>query len=124
MIHKAYGAQEYRTQDVMGASPIHLVVMAYDVAINACEQQDFSRAIKAISLLRDALNFDYPDAAVGLFRLYNWCLDCIREGEYAQALHTLRELRDAWATVEKRLSPTPMQMAPNFNSMPAMARAA
>ncbi len=124
MIHKAYGTQEYRNQDVMGASPIHLVVMAYDVAINACEQQDFSKAIKAISLLRDALNFDYPEAAVGLFRLYNWCLDCIREGEYPQALHTLRELREAWYTVEKRLSPAPVQVAPAYNSMPAMARAA
>lgn len=124
MIQKAYGMQEYRNQDVMGASPIHLVVMAYDVAINACEQQDMARSTKAISLLRDALNFDYPDAAVGLFRLYNWCLDCIRQGDFASAMSTLKELRDAWQTVEKRLSPPPVQVAPSFTSVPAMARAA
>jgi len=91
----------------MGASPIHLVVMAYDVAISSCEKQDFARATKAITILRDALNFDYAEAAIGLFRLYQWCLDCIRQGDYSAALQTLRELRDAWATVEKRYMPLP-----------------
>ncbi len=105
VVQNGYGTQQYRQQDVMGASPIHLVVMAYDVAIAACEKQDFSRATKAITILRDALNFDYAEVAVGLFRLYQWCLDCIRQGDYGAALQTLRELREAWATVEKRYMP-------------------
>ncbi len=105
MVQNGYGTQQYRQQDVMGASPIHLVVMAYDVAIASCEKQDFARATKAITILRDALNFDYAEAAVGLFRLYQWCLDCIRQGDYGAALQTLRELREAWATVEKRYMP-------------------
>lgn len=111
MIQQAYGRHEYRNQDVMGASPVRLVVMAYDVAINACEKEDFVRATKAVSLLRDALNFDYAEAAVGLFSLYQWCLDRIRQGEYRQALKTLRDLRDAWATVERRYSPPVFQEA-------------
>jgi flagellin-specific chaperone FliS len=105
MYQQAYHNQEYRYQEVMGASPIRLVVMAYDLAIRACEQEDYARATKAISVLRDALNFDYGDAAVGLFRLYQWCLDCIRAQNFGEAMRTLRELRDAWTTVEKRLSP-------------------
>jgi flagellin-specific chaperone FliS len=109
MIQRAYGSQEYRQQEVMGASPIRLAVMAYDLAIVSCEKQDFDRATKAISLLRDALDFDTGEAAIGLFRLYQWCLDCIRQGDYASALQTLRELREAWATVEKRLSSAPTQ---------------
>ncbi|HEY9077884.1 MAG TPA: flagellar export chaperone FliS [Anaerolineaceae bacterium] len=104
MYQQAY-RQEYRTQDVVGATPIRLVVMAYDLAIRACEQEDFVKANQAVSALRDALDFDYPDVSVGLFRLYQFCLDCIRSGDYHNALTTLRELRDAWATVEKRLSP-------------------
>jgi flagellin-specific chaperone FliS len=104
-MHTSYRTQEYRNQDVMGASPIRLVVMAYNVAINACEVKDFVKATKAVSLLRDALNFDYAEVSVGLFGLYQWCLDCIRHGDYASALHTLRELRDAWTTVEKRYAP-------------------
>jgi len=107
VIHKAYGTQEYRTQDVMGASPVHLVVMAYDLAISSCEKGDSDRAIKAVSVLRDALNFDYADAATGLFRLYQWALDCIRQGDYNSAIQILRDLREAWAVVEKRYLPVP-----------------
>lgn len=111
MNQKNYGTQEYRQQDVMSASPTHLVVMAYDLAITSCEKQDFDRATKSISVLRDALNFDYADAAMGLFRLYQWCLDNIRQGEYTPALKTLRELRHAWAEVEKRYLPVYPQAA-------------
>ncbi len=93
---------KYREQEVMGASPLHLVVMAYDVAIRACEREDFERAVQAVGALRDALDFDQADAAMRLFRLYQWCLDCIRSGEYGAALKTLRELRAAWAAVEAR----------------------
>lgn len=111
MYQKSYGAQEYRQQDVMGASPIRLVVMAYDVAITSCEKQDFSRAIQAVSILRDALNFDYPEPSLGLFRLYQWCLDCIRQGDYSAAETTLRELREAWSTIEKNIAPVNYQAA-------------
>ena len=100
----SYQNQEYRQHDVMGANPIRLVIMAYDLAIKGCEQKDFARSTKAISVLRDTLNFDYPEVSVGLFRLYQWCLDSIRQGDFSSALSTLRELRDAWATTEKQLT--------------------
>lgn len=107
MMQNPYGKQSYREQEIMGASPVHLVVMTYDVAIQACEQKNLARAAEAISLLRDSLNFDYADVSTGLFRLYQWCLDCIRGGDYPEALKVLRDLRTTWATVEKRLSPAP-----------------
>lgn len=100
----AYRNQEYRQQDVMGASPIRLVVMAYDLAIRACDSKDFAKATKAISVLRDALNFDYPEVSVGLFRLYQWSLDCLRNGDYASARKILVELRDAWRESEKQMT--------------------
>ncbi len=105
MYQQTYQHNEYRNQDVMGASPIRLVIMAYNLAINACEQNDFTRATKAITVLRDALNFDYPEVSVGLFRLYQWCLDCIRQGDYQNALRTLVELREAWLIGERNLQP-------------------
>ena len=117
-MYNPYGSQEYRQQDVMYASPVHLVVMAYDVAINACEQKDFEKAVRAVTVLRDALNFDYAEVAVGLFRVYQWCLDCIRQENYHAAMRTLSELREAWAVVEKpqvvvpnAVMRTPMQVA-------------
>jgi flagellin-specific chaperone FliS len=94
-------AQEYREQEILGASPIHLVVMTYDVALLACERQDKNRALQAVTLLRDALNFDYPEAA-GLFSLYQWCLDCLRKDDYTNCAASLRPLREAWYTIEKR----------------------
>lgn len=106
MYQNTYQHNEYRNQDVMGASPIRLVIMAYNLAIKGCEQKDFARATKAITVLRDALNFDYPEVSVGLFRLYQWCLDCIRQGDYQTAARTLGELRDAWAVGEKNLQPS------------------
>lgn len=108
MMQTAFGAQEYRQQQVMGASPVHLIVMAYDVAIRACEQKDMPRATQAISLLRDSLNFEYADVSVGLFRLYQWCLDCIRHDNYGEALKTLRSLREAWAAVDRQLAFVPV----------------
>jgi flagellin-specific chaperone FliS len=104
MYQAYFKTQEYRQQDVMGASPIRLVVMAYDVAIQACEAKDFDRAAKAISVLRDALDFDYQEVAVGLFRVYQFCLDCLRKNDYAQAMNNLKELREAWLVTEKRLN--------------------
>ena len=109
MVQQQYRKQIYRQQDLIGASPIRLVVMAYDLALSACQQGDFIRATQAISVLRDALNFDYPEASVGLFRLYQWCLDCIRQGEYENAFNTLIELRDAWVTASKNLEMTSQQ---------------
>ncbi len=103
-MYQAYRSQEYRQQDVMGASPIRLVIMAYDLAIRACEQKDFEKAVKTVSVLRDALDFEYTEVSVGLFRLYQWCLDSIRSGDYATAIGTLRELREAWKITEQRMT--------------------
>jgi flagellin-specific chaperone FliS len=102
VVKKFYRSQESRNQDVLGASSFRLVVMAYDVAINACETKDFMRATKVVNLLQDALYSDYAEAAVGLFSVYQWCLDCIRQEDYSAALQAMRELREAWAAAEKR----------------------
>ena len=103
MYQEAYH-KKYRQQDVISASPLRLVIMTYDLAIRACEQQDFAKATKTISALRDTLDLNYPDVAVGLFRLYQWCLDCIRKNDYASALTTLTELRGAWAATEQTIT--------------------
>lgn len=104
MYQSVYRNQEYRQQDVMGASPMRLIVMAYDLAITSCEKKDFEKAVKTITVLRESLNFDYPEVSMGLFRLYQWCLDCIRSGDYSSATDTLRELRSAWQDSEKSLA--------------------
>lgn len=113
-MYQAYRNQEYRQQEVTGASPIRLVIMAYDLAIRACEQKDFEKAVKTITTLRDALDFDYPDVSMGLFRLYQWCLDSIRSGDYGSAIHTLMELREAWRASEIKMSARPANSAQTY----------
>ena len=103
MMHQEAYRNKYKQQDVMSASPLRLVIMTYDLAIRACEQQNFDKAIKTISALRDTLDMDYPDVALGLFRLYQWCLDSIRKGDYASAIATMSELRSAWAATEQTI---------------------
>ena len=61
------------------------------------------------SIVVNQLDYDYPEAAVGLFRLYQWCLNCIRKGDFRSAKDTLQELRTAWATVETNQNPIPGQ---------------
>ncbi len=109
MYQLPYHNNEYRQQEVMGASPVRLVIMAYDLAIRSCEQQDFVRATKAISVLRDALNFDYPEISVGLFRLYQYCLECLRQGEWDGAASVLRDLREAWVRTDKKTTRVAVQ---------------
>jgi flagellin-specific chaperone FliS len=99
-----YGANQYRQQDVETASPIRLVVMAYDLAIRSCEKKDVVTAIKAVDALKRCLDYDYAEVAVGLFALYNWVIDCLRQNDFTNARHTLVELRTAWATVERRMN--------------------
>ena len=110
MYQQPFRSQEYRQHDVLGASPLRLVVMAYDLAIQSCERKDFEKATRAISVLRDALNFEYQDVAVGLFRLYQWCLDSIRQEDYRSAISALSELRDAWVQTEKKITPVKTSM--------------
>ena len=111
---------QYRQQDVMSASPLRLVIMTYDLAIRSCEQQDFSKSIKTISALRDTLDLDYPEVSSGLFSLYQWCLECIRKGDYASAVNVLTELRGAWVATEQKIAsrqvPVSVSTAPAYST--------
>ncbi|NLF49713.1 MAG: flagellar protein FliS [Leptolinea sp.] len=107
----------YRKQEVLSASPLHLVIMAYDLAIRSCDQKDMATALKAVSALRDALDYNYAEIAMNLLSLYNWCLDCIRKQEYAQAKQTLIELREAWVTIENQMNAPKVQAVSTGVSM-------
>jgi flagellin-specific chaperone FliS len=101
----------------MNASPLRLVIMTYDLAILSCEQKDFSKSIKTISALRDALDLDYPEVSSGLFNLYQWCLECIRKDDYASAINILTELRSAWVATEQKIAAR--QVSVSVSSVPA-----
>lgn len=108
MQNTPYGANQYRQMDIEGASPIRLVIMAYDLAIRSCDKKEFETAAKAVAALQSSLDFDYPEAAGRLLAVYQWVAENLRKGEFDIAKNALVELRDAWATVEKKLNSSKM----------------
>lgn len=106
MYATAHGRQEYRQQSLENAHPVRLIIMALDMAIQACEQRDLARGSRAVSALRDSLDLNFGEAALGFLRLYQWCLECMRAGDFAEAARRLNTLRDAWVEVEKKLNPS------------------
>jgi flagellin-specific chaperone FliS len=100
--------QTYRMNQINSASPLDLLLMAYDAALIGCGQRDLKRTTKALNVLRDALDFSYDqDIAMGFFRLYQYCADLARKGEFDEASQILRELRDSWAEVKAQYQATP-----------------
>lgn len=100
----AHGAAQYIQEDVEGASPIRLVIMAYDLAIQSCEKKDFDTSNKAVLALQNSLDFDFPEAAGRLLSVYQWVGECLRKGDFEAAKNVLFELREAWSIIEKRIS--------------------
>jgi flagellin-specific chaperone FliS len=106
----------YRMNQINGASPLDLLIMAYDAALASAGQGDLDRFTRAIGVLRDALDYSYDaEVALGFFRLYQYCADLARKGEFDEAAGLIRGLRDAWDQVRSQhqlvtapaASPTP-----------------
>ena len=87
---------QYRSQQVMSASPMQLVLQLYDLAITGCESRDAERASAPIRELIGALNFEVDQIAVDLFRLYEYCLWEIRRSRFVDAGGILRRLKQTW----------------------------
>lgn len=91
-------AKAYRQNQVAGAGPLHLVLMAYDAALSACAKGDLERLTRAVDLLRSALDCEArPELAGSLLALYHYSMDLARQGNYEAAMEVLRELKAAWA---------------------------
>jgi flagellin-specific chaperone FliS len=100
MLNVQNATQTYRMNQINGASPLDLLIMAYDAALASAGQQDLDRFTRAMGVLRDALDFSYDaDIALGFFRLYQYCADLARKGKYDEAAGIIRELRDNWVQV-------------------------
>lgn len=99
---RAGAYSQYRTQQVMSASPMRLVLLLYDLAITGCESRDVERASGPIRELIGSLNFEVDQIAVDLFRLYEYCLWEIRRSRFAEAGGVLRRLKQSWEEAAAR----------------------
>jgi flagellin-specific chaperone FliS len=115
-------AKEYRFQEVMGASPIRLIIIAYEVAITSCQRHDLQRTAEALSVLRNSLNFKHGEIAGRLFAIYVWCADQARTGHWDDAITALNELREAWLQAERQMAPVTAHPAPLGSPAPVESR--
>ena len=92
----------YQSAQVLGASPIQLLLIVHDLALAGCGRRDAERTRRAITELIAALNFDYQEIAVPLFRLYEYCLNAVSSGKYHEASKILRQLKEAWETAMRQ----------------------
>ena len=99
MIATAQPLQRYRQLQVETASPLQRTLMVYDVALVGCQQHDLKRTTDALNVLRNSLDMEQGEVAVGFYRLYQYCADLVREGKFDEAAGILRELVDAWVQV-------------------------
>jgi len=99
MIATAQPLQRYRQLQVETASPLQRTLMVYDVALVGCQQRDLKRTTDALNVLRSSLDMDQGEVAAGFYRLYQYCGDLARSGQFDDAAKILRELVDAWVQV-------------------------
>ncbi len=92
----------YHANQIEGATPGRLVLMLYDYVLACLRRGDGMRAKKGLVELMGSLNLDYLDVAGPLFRLYEYCLDIVREKEFEEAQGYIEELREAWLGVVER----------------------
>ncbi len=99
-------AELYRMQQVNNASPLDLIILAYDAALIGCNNKDLARTTRALNELKNSLDPSYDaQIALGLHRLYTWCQDLARANNYDEAAKILRELRDTWLQVKQQYQP-------------------
>jgi flagellin-specific chaperone FliS len=96
-------AVAYLKTKILTASPVERLLITHDAILAACHQQQKDRATVAITSLIDALEFHHnTELAVGLHRLYVYCIEQIAQGLFEEAACIMKELRDTWEQVCNR----------------------
>jgi flagellin-specific chaperone FliS len=101
-------AQIYKIHQINGGNALDRLLLTYDAALIGCGQQDVVKTIQALSVLRDALDFNQEkELAIGLFKLYQYCLELVDSGEFEKASVIIKELKGVW----KQAGPTNYRLA-------------
>lgn len=115
-------AQQYRSTNVTTANPVALVIMMYDGAvrfirqgIEAIESRDFEgantnigRAQDIVAELAGALDMSRGEIAQNLYRMYDYMLTRLVEGNVRkeaapllEVIDLIQELRETWEQIAR-----------------------
>jgi flagellin-specific chaperone FliS len=98
------GIDAYRTNQVMGASPAHLVLLLYDHVIKCMRASDMRGASKGIVELMSSLDLDYQEISGRLFSLYEYCLDLVKKNRFEEASKIMLDMRQMWAVAMEQMA--------------------
>ena len=98
------GIDAYRTHQVMGASPAHLVLLLYDHVIKCMRASDTGGASKGIVELMGSLDLDYQEISGRLFSLYEYCLDLVKKRRFDEAAKIMLDMRQMWAVAMDQMA--------------------
>jgi flagellin-specific chaperone FliS len=96
----SYAADVYENNRAATASPVVRLLTVYDYALSACKGQRLWELSKALRVLNEGLDFDFP-MAYNLAALYDWCGELGRRQEWDEAARILSELRASWAAAAR-----------------------
>lgn len=99
----------YLEQEIMTLNPVQLLIKAYDAGIAACNRKDETKSCAVLAELIDSLNFDYAEIANSLFRLYEYCMREIKQGNFDSTIKILKELRETWIQVQDSVQTETLQ---------------
>ena len=91
----------YQKNQIMGMTPAQLILKIYDCAILGCKLKDSQKVSKALIELISGLDFVQGDISLGLFRLYQYCMDIVKKNQFDEVMEILSELRNTWLVVVK-----------------------
>ncbi len=99
-------ANQYLVKEIMEATPQQLVIKVYDFAIVNCQKHNLEKTTAALQVLINALSYEGEEVkkiSIGLFRLYQYCQQQMREKNYQIVYKILTELRDTWLDTFKKV---------------------
>ncbi|MBO8130485.1 MAG: flagellar protein FliS [Candidatus Marinimicrobia bacterium] len=91
----------YLKHKVMTASPEELVSYVYDIAIKACKVKNKIKALEAMQVLINSLNFDEKEMAMTFFNVYRYISKLIRENQFNEAEIYLTDIKNTWEKAMK-----------------------
>lgn len=91
---KEYDELKFKQQCI--DAPQLVIPEVYAIGMKACDDKDEYKARKVIKTLIGALNLEYEETALGLYRLYSYCLSLLNDGKFTETREILSELNLCW----------------------------
>ncbi len=94
------GVNQYMIKEILEATPEKLLLKVYDFAIVHSQKKDMVRTNNALQELINGLRFDggedVKEFSLGLLKLYQFCREQTRKGNFEIVTDILSELRESW----------------------------